>query len=133
MGRPPSEKLAPSQESVTSFMRLLVATLILVALGQPAKSAIVYHCVMDVFVSVGQHGLRHYPTKRFTMLVDENEVELAGDNFIGEKADIVFFSPKTDYWEARTKYKFMFFSNGRLNFVEAVDSTRAFNAKCEKL
>lgn len=115
-------------------MRIFSVAMILMSLGQPAQAAVTYDCAMNVFVIVGKLGLREFQPKRFTMLVDENEVTLAGDDFITEKANIVWRGSSEETWEARDrkKYKFMFFDQGRLNFVESVQSTRAFNAKCEK-
>lgn len=100
--------------------------------GQPARSDLAYDCIMNVFVAVGEHGLTEHQPKRFTMLVNENEVILAGDDFITEKADFVWRHSSEETWEARGLYKFMFFREGRLNFVESIHFTRAFNAKCEK-
>jgi hypothetical protein len=115
-------------------MRIFPVALILMSLGQPAQAAVVYDCMMNVFVSVGEHGLREYQPKRFTMLVTEAEVTLAGDDFITEKADIVGRHSSEENWQARdrNKHKFMNFYQGRLNFVESIHLTRAFNAKCEK-
>jgi len=116
------------------IMRIFSVAMILMSIGQPAQAAVTYGCMMNVFVIVGELGLRELQPKRFTMLVDENEVTLAGDDFITEKADIVWSRSSGETWEARdkNKYKFMFFDQGRLNFVESVQSTHAFNAKCEK-
>jgi|GEM_PF-5191432 len=115
-------------------MRIFLVALILMSIGQPSYSAVIYNCMMNVSVHVSELGLRERQLKRFTMLVDENEVTLAGNDFITEKANIVWSNSSGERWEARdrNKYKFMFFAQGRLNFVESVDTTAAFNAKCEK-
>lgn len=100
-------------------LKVLSVAVILMLLGHPAQAAVTYDCAMNVFVIVGKLGLRELQPKRFTMLVDENEVTLAGDDFITEKADIVWSRSSGETWEARDrkKYKFMFFDQGRLNFV----------------